>query len=220
MPHWLKKAIKVWLVSLQWRHHGRDDVSNHQPHNCLLNCLFRRRSKKTSKLRVPGLCAGNSPVTGEFPAQMASNVEMFPFDNVIMIDGSLPTFLDIICHWWYVKYKNDGICNCLSYPPLEKNLGTLKGMWAKDRDQEHVGCIPWGLLLNVDVNGASTEPLNYNGTLMLALPEKITCPLVLRLNNHQTSMTCGLFKEIRRNNEMAWLKMIISFHEQFDVSPF
>ena len=35
----------------------------------------RRRSKKTSKLRVTGLCAGNSPVTGEFPAQMASNTE-------------------------------------------------------------------------------------------------------------------------------------------------
>ena len=37
--------------------------------------LFRRRSKKTSKLRVTGLCAGNSPVAGEFPAQMASNAE-------------------------------------------------------------------------------------------------------------------------------------------------
>ena len=32
-------------------------------------------SKKTSKLRVTGLCAGNSPVTGEFPAQMTSNAE-------------------------------------------------------------------------------------------------------------------------------------------------
>ena len=37
--------------------------------------LFGRRSKETSKLRVAGLCAGNSPVTGEFPAQMASNAE-------------------------------------------------------------------------------------------------------------------------------------------------
>ena len=46
-------------------------VSNHQHHDCLLNRLFRRRSKKTSKLRVTGLCAG----TGEFPAQMASNAE-------------------------------------------------------------------------------------------------------------------------------------------------
>ena len=61
--------------SLQWRHNGRDGVSNHQPHDCLLNRLFRRRSKKTSKLRVTGLCAGNSPVTGEFPAQIASNAE-------------------------------------------------------------------------------------------------------------------------------------------------
>ena len=35
----------------------------------------RRRSKKTWKLRVTGLCVGNSPVTGEFPAQRASNAE-------------------------------------------------------------------------------------------------------------------------------------------------
>ena len=27
---------------------------------------------KTSKLRVTGLCEGNPPVAGEFPAQMAS----------------------------------------------------------------------------------------------------------------------------------------------------
>ena len=32
-------------------------------------------SKKTSKLRVTGLCEGNSSVTGEFPAQRASNAE-------------------------------------------------------------------------------------------------------------------------------------------------
>ena len=63
---------------------GRDGVSNHQLHHRLLDRLFRRRSKKTSKLRVTGLCVGNSPVTGEFLAQMASNAELFPFDDVIM----------------------------------------------------------------------------------------------------------------------------------------
>ena len=47
--------------TLLWRHNGRDRVSNHQPHDCLLNRLFRRKSKKTSKLRVTGLCVGNSP---------------------------------------------------------------------------------------------------------------------------------------------------------------
>ena len=41
----------------------------------LLNRLFRRRSKKTSKLCVTGFCAGNSPLTGEFPAQTASYAE-------------------------------------------------------------------------------------------------------------------------------------------------
>ena len=46
--------------SLHWRHNDHDGISNHQPHGCLLNRVFRRRSKKTSKLRVNGLCAGNS----------------------------------------------------------------------------------------------------------------------------------------------------------------
>ena len=47
--------------ALNWRHNDHDGVSNHQPHGYLLNRLFRRRSKETSKLRVTGLCLGNSP---------------------------------------------------------------------------------------------------------------------------------------------------------------
>ena len=62
---------------IQWRHNERDGVSNHQPCDYLLKRLLRRRSKKTSKLRVTGLCEGNSLVTGEFPAQRASNAENF-----------------------------------------------------------------------------------------------------------------------------------------------
>ena len=62
-------------LSLQWRHNGRDGDSNHQRIDCLLKRLFRRISRKTSKLRVTGLCEGNSPVTGEFPSQRASNAE-------------------------------------------------------------------------------------------------------------------------------------------------
>ena len=61
--------------SLQWRRNGRDGVSNHQPHDCLLNRLFKAQIKETSKLRVTCLCEGNSPGTGEFPAQKASNAE-------------------------------------------------------------------------------------------------------------------------------------------------
>ena len=73
---WYGSCMPIKIAeSLQWRHNGCDSVSNHQPHNCLLNHLFRRRSKKTPKLRVTGLCEENSPGTGEFPAKMASNAE-------------------------------------------------------------------------------------------------------------------------------------------------
>ena len=57
-----------FLEPLRWRHNGHDSVSNHWPRECLLNSLIRCKSKKTSKLRVTALCAGNSPETGEFPA--------------------------------------------------------------------------------------------------------------------------------------------------------
>ena len=41
----------------------------------LLNRSLRRRSKKISKLRVTGLCEGNSPVIGEFHVHRASKAE-------------------------------------------------------------------------------------------------------------------------------------------------
>ena len=61
--------------TLQWRHNRRDGVSNHRHPKCLVNRLFRRRSKKTSKLRAARLCEGNSPLTDEFPAQRDSKYE-------------------------------------------------------------------------------------------------------------------------------------------------
>ena len=71
--------------TLLWRHNEHDCVSKHQPHDCLLGRSFRPRSKKTSKLRVTGLCAGNSPATGEFPPRKwPVTRKMFPFDDVIM----------------------------------------------------------------------------------------------------------------------------------------
>ena len=63
------------MIPLQWRHNERNGVPNHQRLDCLLNRLFGRRWKKSSKLRPTGLCEGNSPVTGEFPAQKTNNAE-------------------------------------------------------------------------------------------------------------------------------------------------
>ena len=100
--------------TLRWRHNELDGVSEHQPHDCLLSRLFGRRSKETPKLRVTGLCAGNSPGTGEFPAQMASNAEMFPFDDVIMIFVAVIAKLVI----WLVCSTSVFHCYILSSIPV------------------------------------------------------------------------------------------------------
>ena len=80
----LDKCSSRLLMPLRCRRNGRYSVSNHQPRDCLLNRLFRHRSKKTPKLRVAGLCAGNSPETGEFPHKWPVTRKIFPFDDVIM----------------------------------------------------------------------------------------------------------------------------------------
>ena len=69
-PQWIPSDL-----TLQWRHDKRGGISNHQPHDYSFDRFFRRRSKKTSKLRVTGLCGGNSPVTDGFHSQRASHVE-------------------------------------------------------------------------------------------------------------------------------------------------
>ena len=91
-PHYLNQwPSSVWhykrlrALALRWRHNDYDGVSNHQPHGCLLNRLFRRRSKKTSKLRVTGLCVGNSPGPVNSPHKEPVTRKMFPFDDVIMV---------------------------------------------------------------------------------------------------------------------------------------
>ena len=72
MINWLNQTQ---CMALQWRHNGCDGVSNYKPYDCLLNRLFRGKSQKTSKLRVSGVCVGNSPVTSEFSRTKTSDVE-------------------------------------------------------------------------------------------------------------------------------------------------
>ena len=81
--------FRFWSCGLQWHNIERNVVWNHWCLDCLLNHLFRGRSKKTSKLHITCLCEGNSLVTSEFPTQRASNVEN-SFDDIIMwgIHGS------------------------------------------------------------------------------------------------------------------------------------
>ena len=96
--------LNLLLLTLHWRHNGRDSVSNHQPRDCLLNRLFRRRSMKISKLRVTGLCVVNSQGTGEFPAQMASNGENVSiwWRHHVSIDSEEITVLFL--RWWITHW--------------------------------------------------------------------------------------------------------------------
>ena len=76
--------------SLQWRHNECDGVSDHQPHDCLLNLLFRRRSKKTSKLRVTGFVRTNHRYSVNSQHKWPVTRKIFPFDDVIMHPFILP----------------------------------------------------------------------------------------------------------------------------------
>ena len=67
------------MTALQWRHYERDGASSHQPHHCLLRRLFGRKSKKTSKLRVTGLCAGIHRWLVKSPRRESVTRKMFPF---------------------------------------------------------------------------------------------------------------------------------------------
>ena len=61
-------STKLTGNALQWRHNERDGAWNHQRFDCMPSRLFRRRSMKTSKLRITGLYEGYPPVTSGSPS--------------------------------------------------------------------------------------------------------------------------------------------------------
>ena len=75
------------MFSLQWRHNGRDGVSNHQPHHCLLNRLYRRRSKKTSNSVSLTFVRGIHRWSVKSPHKGPVTRKMFPLDDVIMFSS-------------------------------------------------------------------------------------------------------------------------------------
>ena len=134
---------------LQWRHDERDCVSNHRRLHCLLNCWLMRRSKKTSKLRVTGLCDVNSPVTGEFPAQQTSNAKMFPLDYVIMLHPSPSTLppCEQLCTT-YLIHKNGtairppvNLMNLIDHGP-STSVSHPPGLWILSSQVDQSSVIP------------------------------------------------------------------------------
>ena len=92
MPYWIELqrffvCIKTMLSQLnitlggKWCIHYSDGIMSAMVSpitsvsSVYFTVLFRRKTNKTSKLRVTGLCDWDSPATGEFPVQRASNAE-------------------------------------------------------------------------------------------------------------------------------------------------
>ena len=94
-------CYQIWIavytlraLPLHWRHNGRDGVANHQRLDYSFSCLFRRRSKKTSKLRVTGLCVGGIhrwPVNSSHKGTVTR--KMFPFGDAIVYTCNRLPFL-------------------------------------------------------------------------------------------------------------------------------
>ena len=85
MSRWERAAVTYEnICNITVTSYGRDGVSNYQPHDCLLNRLFRRRSTKTLSSASLAFVRGihrwpvNSPHNGPVTRKM------FPFDDVIM----------------------------------------------------------------------------------------------------------------------------------------
>ena len=98
--------------------HESVGVSNHRRLDGLLNRFFRRRSKKTSKLRVSGLCGGNSPVTGEFPAQRANDAGNVSIWWRHHGKGNHECVQLIISPRWHYLWHSDETKCHRSWPPL------------------------------------------------------------------------------------------------------
>ena len=129
-------ASQRW--ALQWRQNEPDGASNHQPHDCLFHRLFRRRSKKISKLRVTGLCEGKSSVTAEFPARRASNAEnvsiWWRHHGLVTCNGVSWTYtatcLDSIFLWWNIVDR-----------PCTENIALLWTLFASTRPCNRIQAI-------------------------------------------------------------------------------
>ena len=74
----------LFFPTLPWRHNERDGASNHQPHNCLLNLLFGRRSKKHQSSAPLAFVRGIHRWPVNSPHKGPVTRKMLPFDDVIM----------------------------------------------------------------------------------------------------------------------------------------
>ena len=124
---WNCHSKNWWPTPTMWNIHSdvimTTRASQFTSLTVVYNRLFRRKSKKTSKLRVTGLCVGNSPGSVDSPHNGPFTRKMFPFDDVIMVqecpsvDAVYRTLADtIILH---IKSDSSSIILISRFGPFE-----------------------------------------------------------------------------------------------------
>ena len=89
--------------TLQWRHNERDGVSNHQPHDCLLDQKTHQSSASLAFVREIHRWPTNSP--DKEPVTR----KMIPFDDVIMCRYTCSALMRQrqVLLWKYLEYAGD-----------------------------------------------------------------------------------------------------------------
>ena len=127
--------------TLQWRHNGRDSLSNHQPHDSLLNRWLRRRPEKTqssaSLAFVRGIHRVNSPHKGRV------TWKILPFDDVIMIPAG--------CIWFRNHWEEQILAS-----PMRDSLGRCRALIRDAASTLKIHHYSWCTLFTTK-NGASAS---------------------------------------------------------------
>ena len=130
-----QRASNAKSFSVTWRHHVKlslhyNDVTMGRI-ACQITSLTIAHStahpdedqRKHQKLRVTGFCAGNSPGTGEFPGQMASNAECFHLMTsscLLRLNKQGP---ESIWRWWFTSIGKPNLEIKRSYDRLVSTMG-------------------------------------------------------------------------------------------------
>ena len=133
---WSCREICLGLKSLRWRYNGRDGVSNHQPHDCLLN---RYSDADKKNIKAPGHWPLCEEFTGDRRISRTKRPvtrKMFPFDDVIMVPQLImgiklrraPGFLHRKwrCYPWWLYRKGQTINSMWRIWNCQTNVWELK----------------------------------------------------------------------------------------------
>ena len=119
-------------LPLQCHYNERDGVSIHRRLDCLINRLFKQRSKKTSKFRVTGLCEGihrwpvNSPRKGQQRGKRCHLMTSWCGTASYNLENKAGG-LQQISRYWFLW-----LCYCWSYSLTKNSIPTLVGLIFKN----------------------------------------------------------------------------------------